>query len=153
MRDWTSFVPAASGWPLEAATSLGAGSGFVTLDVVDAVQPASAWEVAAQAAPADRDFGRCVWGCGWGSLLSAAHVDAVGGRDSLRKVTAAALLEVPGGYLWVRLGDDPAAVPPDSVAALRRALAPVLPPGRRAVEEYVAPRSDPYESSPLPHVV
>jgi hypothetical protein len=153
VRDWASFVPAAVGWLLDAATSLGAGSGYVTLDVVDAVQPESAWEVVAQVSPADRDFERAVWGYGWGTLLSAAQADAVGGSDRLRQVPGAELLQGPGGHLWVRLGDDPATVDPASVAALRRVLAPVLPVGRRTVEEYFAPRSNPFESPALPYVV
>jgi hypothetical protein len=58
VRDWASFLPAATGWLLDAATSLDAGSGFVTLDVLDAVQPDSAWEVVAGVHPIDRDFAR-----------------------------------------------------------------------------------------------
>jgi hypothetical protein len=153
VRDWASFVPAAVGWLLDAATSLGAGSGYVTLDVVDAGQHESAWEVVAQVSPAASDFERAVWGYGWGTLLSAEQADAVGGSDRLRQVPGAELLQGPGGHLWVRLSDDPATVDPASVATLRRVLAPVLQVGRRTVEEYVAPRSNPFESPALPYVV
>ncbi|QWZ09245.1 hypothetical protein KRR39_05515 [Nocardioides panacis] len=152
VRDWSSFVRAATAWLLDAATSLDAESGYVTLDVVDAVQPESAWEIVAQVSPADRDFERTVWGYGWGTLLSAAHADAVGGSDRLLEVPGAELLQGPGGHVWVRLGDDPASVDPDSVVVLRRVLAPVLPVGRRTVEQYFAPPTNPYETR-LPYLV
>lgn len=151
VRDWASFVPAAARWLLDTAPALGAGSGFVTLDVVDAVQPDSAWEVVAQVSPTDRDFARCLWGYGWGTLLSPAQADAV--VDGLQNVPGALLRRGPEGHLWVRLGDDPATVDLASVAELRRVLAPVLPVGARTVGEYFAPRSNPYETPPLPYVV
>lgn len=153
VRDWASFVPAAAAWLLETASALGAGSGFVTFDVVDAVQPKSAWEIVAQVPTADRDFARRLWGYGWGTLLSAAQVDAVGGTNRLQEVPGALLRQGPESQLWVRLGDDPSTVDPASVEALRRVLAPVLSAGRRTVQEYFAPRSNPYESPPLPYVV
>jgi hypothetical protein len=153
VRDWAAFQPAAVAWLLDAATWLDAASGYVTLDVVDAVQPESAWEIVARVSPADRDFERTVWGYGWGTLLSAAQADAVGGSAQLREVPGAEVLQGPGSHVWVRLGDDPASVDPDSVVALRRILASVLPVGRRTVEEYFAPRSNPYETPPTPYVV
>jgi hypothetical protein len=129
----------------------------VTLDVVDAVQPESAWEIVAQVSLADRDVERTVCGYGWGTLLSGAQAVAVGGSEALREVPGAELLQGPGGHVWVWLGDDPASVDRDDVAALRCVLAPVLAPvlpgGRRTVEEYDAPRSNLCETPPLPYVV
>ena len=66
----------------------------------------------AHVSPADRDFGRCLWGYGWGTLLSVAQTDAVGGSDRLREVPRVELLQGPGGHVWERLGDDPASVAP-----------------------------------------
>ena len=140
VRDWPSFLRGASRWLLQSATTLVADSGFVTLDLVDAVQPESAWEIVAQVSPQERDFERSVWGYGWGTLLSAAQLDAVGGIDRLQALPAAALLQGPGGHTWARLGDDPADVDRDTVVALRDVLTPVLPRGRRTVESYFAPR-------------
>ena len=153
VQDWTSFVAAAATWLLESATSLGAASGYVTLDVVDAVQPESAWEIVTRVPPADRDLRRYLWGYGWGTLLSPAHVAAVGGSDAVQSVPGAVLRQGPEGHLWVRLGDDPALVDPVSVAALRGILAPVLPPGGRSVEEYLTEPVGPYESPRPPYVV
>lgn len=151
VRDWAAFVPAAARWLLETASALEAGSGFVTLDVLDALGDYSAWEIVAQVSPAHRDFVRYVWGYGWGTLLSAAHTDAVGGVERLRELPGAVLLQGPQGHLWVSLGDDPATVAPDSVEALRGVLAPVLPTGFQTVEEYLAPRGSLYEYT-LPYV-
>jgi hypothetical protein len=120
----------------------------VTYDVLDAVQPLSAWDIVTQVSPAERDLGRFVWGYGWGTFLSAALAEAVGGPAALGGVPGASVLTGPGGQVWVRLGDDPAAVERSAVAALRAVLAPVLPVGRRTVEEYQAPPDHPFEVRP-----
>ena len=148
VRDWPAFCRAATRWLLETGERLGADSGFVTHDVVDAVQPLSAWEVVTRVTPAERDFARQLWGYGWGTLLSATLAEAVGGAAALGSVPGASVLVGPGGQVWVRLGDDPAEVDPGAVAALRAVLAPVLPVGRRTVEEYAAPPESPYEVRP-----
>ena len=148
VRDWPAFCRAATRWLLETGERLGADSGFVTCDVLDAVQPMSAWDIVAQVSPTERDLGRHAWGYGWGTLLSAPLAEAVGGPAALGGVPGASVLVGPGGQVWVRLGDDPAAVDRSAVAALRTVLAPVLPVGRRTVEDYLAPPDSPYEVRP-----
>ena len=81
---------------------------------------------------------RHVWGYGWGTLLSASLAEAVGGSAALSRAAGCRRAGRLGGQVWVRLGDDPAAVDRSAVAALREVLAPVLPVGRRTVEEYTA---------------
>jgi hypothetical protein len=153
VRDWPSFLRSASRWLLETASTLEADSGFVTLDVIDAVQPESAWEIVAQVSPDERDFDRCVWGYGWGTLVSSTQVDAIGGIHRLQALAGAVLLQDPSGHTWVRLGEDPVDVDRSTVAALREVLRPVLPRGLRSVQDYFAPRTNPFESPPVPYVV
>ena len=98
--------------------------------------------------PGERDFARRLWGYGWGTLLSPALAEAVGGTAALGAVPGAGLLTGPGGQVWVQLGDDPAAVEPSAVAILRETLAPVLPTGARTVADYQAPSGNPYEVRP-----
>lgn len=136
------------GWLLATAASLGAETGYVALDVVDAWDGASSWELAVQAPPARRDVTGTVWGYGWATLLAPAHVEAVGGATALSGVPGSALLHGPDGQVLVRLGDDPAAVRPEQVAALREALRPVLPVGFGSLEEYQALADDPWAVAP-----
>jgi hypothetical protein len=153
VRDWPSFLRSASRWLLDTATTLDADSGYVTLDVVDAVQPQSAWEIVARVPPGQRDLERCLWGYGWGTLLSSSQVGAIGGIDRLQAVPGSVLRQGSSGHTWVRLGEDPADLDRSSVAALREALGPVLPHGLSSVEEYFTPRTNPFASAPAPYVV
>ena len=147
------IAQALSRWLLGAAERLGAQTGYVTLDFVDAWDGMSAWEQAVQAPPAQRDVSRTVWGYGWGTLLSSSHAAAIGGVGALSAVPGARLLEGPGGRVWVRLGDDPAAVTPKQVAALRIALTPVLPTGFRTLAESEQAAQDPFSLPPPPFVL
>ncbi len=143
----------AGGRPVAAGDRFGVGGGLWLRHPRRPRRPRdySAWEIVAQVSPAHRDFVRYVWGYGWGTLLSAAQTDAVGGVERLRELPGAVLLQGPQGHLWVSLGDDPATVAPGSVEALRGVLAPVLPTGFQTVEEYLAPRGSLYEYT-LPYV-
>lgn len=86
--------------------------------------------------------------------MPQSFADDLGGVPSdAREVPWAELLRGRAATWWVRLGDDPGSVDPESVAVLPRVLAPVLPVGGRTVEEYFAPRANVYESPPLPYVV
>jgi hypothetical protein len=140
---------AVSRWLLGTAERLDAETGYVTLDFVDAHDGTSAWEQVVQASPSQRDVSRTVWGYGWGTLLSASHVSAVGGASALSAVPGANVLVGPGGRMWVRLGDDPAAVTRPQVAALRMTLTPVLPTGLRTLAEFERAVLAPFEV-PLP---
>jgi hypothetical protein len=53
----------------------------------------------------------------------------------------------------VRLGDDPAAVTRQQVAALRTALTPVLPTGFRTFAEFEHAAPDPFAEPPPPFVL
>jgi hypothetical protein len=145
VRDWPAFSRATTHWLLQTAERLGADSGFITYDVLDAVVPASAWEIVTGVSPTERDFARHLWGYGWGTLLSPTMVETVGGPAALATVPTGSLRSGPGGQLWIQLGDDPANVDPSAVTALRQVLLPVLPVGQRHVEEYLAPPDNPYE--------
>lgn len=124
-------------WLLDAADRLGADAGYATLDQVSAGDSQSPWERVTGCPPSLRDVTRTLWGYGWGTLLSPAHVEAVGGPSALEHLAPAVQVrEVGGGRTWVTLGPDPAAVRPEDVSALRHVLAPALPIGSRTVEEF-----------------
>ena len=55
--------------------------------------------------------------------------------------------------MWVRLGDDPAAVTRPQVAALRVTLTPVLPIGLRTVAEFERAVPAPFEVPPPPFLL
>lgn len=116
---------ALTSWLLESADALDADSGFVVLGrLPNAGVLTSPYEAWAGTLVPDRDVTRHVWGYGWGTLLSARHVDAVGGVSRLQAVGD--VTPVGGGRSWVTLGPDPAAVDLPAVARLRAVLAPVL---------------------------
>lgn len=117
-----AFCRAAARWLLETGERLGADSGFVTYDVLDAVVSLSAWEIVTQVAPAERDFTRNLRGFGWGTLLSAYLAEAVGGAAALGRVPGATVVVGPGGQVW-RLGEDGRGVRDPARQPLRDAVA------------------------------
>lgn len=152
-RAATSVLQATVRWLLTTAEQLRAETGYIALDLADSWDAASAWELAVQAPPAHRDVTRTVWGYGWGTLLSARHVEAVGGIDALAAVPGADVRAGPDGRVFVRLGADPAGVSPDQITALRTVLTPVLPTGFRRLEDFLHPAPDPYADPPLPYLL
>lgn len=124
-------------WLLAAADALGAETGYVTLDTVDAQNDFSPWERVTGCSPAARDVTSTLWGYGWGTLLSPVHLDRIGGFERLEGM-GARVRAVPGGRVWVTLNDDIATLDPSAVAALREVLRPALPVGDQTVEEYYA---------------
>ncbi len=112
-------------WLLESADALDVNSGFVVLGRPPTggalTSPYEAW---AGTLVTERDLTRHVWGYGWGTLLSAGHVAALGGVARLRAVGD--VTPVGRGRSWVTIGADPAAVDLPALARLRAVLAPVL---------------------------
>ena len=141
--DLAPFADRLTGWLLGAAERVGAGTGFVTLDRVDAAREQSPWEEVVDVEPADRDLSRHLWGHGWGTLLAPEHLGRLGGVAALTSSGLGRAVELEDGRLWFTLSDrDPAHLVAcgddhDVVAALTAALLPVLPPGRRTLEEYL----------------
>lgn len=125
-----------SDWLLGAAETLGADTGFVTLDQVDASYEQSPWERVTECSPAARDVARTLWGYGWGTLLSSVHLGAIGGMGALRTLGMGKAQELPGGRVWFSLCEDIANLDPTAVGALREVLFPALPVGGCTVEEY-----------------
>lgn len=122
-------------WLLDAAEALGADTGYVTLDTVDAQNDFSPWERVTGCSPVQRDVTATLWGYGWGTLLSPVHLDSIGGVERLEELGAGVRV-VPGGRVWVTLNDDIATLDPAAVAALREVLMPALPVGEQTMEEY-----------------
>ena len=122
-------------WLLAAADALGADTGYVTLDTVDAQNDFSPWERVTGCGPAARDVTSTLWGYGWGTLLSPVHLDRIGGVERLEGM-GAGVRAVPGGRVWVALNDDIATLDPSAVASLREVLRPALPVGDQTMEEY-----------------
>jgi hypothetical protein len=122
-------------WLLDAADALGADTGYVTLDTVDAQNDFSPWERVTGCPPARRDVTSTLWGYGWATLLSPVHLDRIGGVERLEEL-GAGVRAVPGGRVWVNLNDDIATLDPSAVAALREVLMPALPVGDQTMEEY-----------------
>jgi Type VI immunity for VRR-NUC len=128
-----------------AAEGMGAETGYVA----DAFDAASSWELAVGAGPSARDVTRTVWGYGWCTLLSPAHLMRLGGAERLAQVPGAVVLVGPDNRVLIRLDADPAAVTAEQLGALRDLLLPVLPAGSRSVADYRALlASDPYVVSP-----
>jgi hypothetical protein len=145
----TDLAQSTQRWLAAAAEATGAETGYVASDVADAWDASSSWELAVGAGPSERDVTRTVWGYGWCTLLSPAHLMRVGGAERLGQVPGAVVLVGPDNRVLVRLGEDPAAVTAERLAALREVLRPVLPAGSRSLADYRALiASDPYVVSP-----
>lgn len=125
-----------SDWLLRSAQVLDADTGYLTLDRVEAGELESPWERATGRSPALRDVGTDLWGHGWGTLLSPAHLDRVGGVDALAASGLGDVVRLPGGRVWFTLHGGVEDVTRDDVAALRKVLLPALPVGPRSLEEY-----------------
>ncbi|HEX4697867.1 MAG TPA: type VI immunity family protein [Actinomycetes bacterium] len=148
-RIGTDLAQSTQRWLVATAEGLGAETGYVALDVADAYDAASSWELAVGAGSSEREVTRTVWGYGWCTLLSPAHLMRLGGAERLAQVPGAVVLVGPDNRVLVRLGEDAAAVTAAQLAALREALRPVLPTGSRSLADYRAMlASDPYVVSP-----
>lgn len=140
-QDLPWFTPALDRWMTQSAEALDAATGFALLDRVRASYPESPWErhVMGQAEAASQ-----VWGYGWGTLLGPAQLDRVGGAQPVTSLPGAHVRELPGGRVWVTFGDNPSAVPVETMQALHEALLPALAE-RWVVDEPArpAPRTTP----------
>lgn len=128
------FTPGLDRWMTQSAVALGAVGGFALLDRLRASHPQSPWDrhakILADGAPG-------VWGYGWGTLLAPADLDRIGGLDVVLSLPSAHVEDLPGGRVWVTLGNDPSTVPDEVMRALHEALRPVL--AQRAVFEQSVP--------------
>lgn len=116
----------------------GAG-GFVTLDHVASGPGAeSPYERAVLRLAAQRDFTRHAWTYAWGVALPGGLVPAVGGVDAVRRRLPHST-ELAGGGLWIQAGESLVAMTDAELHAVRDILAPLLPPGARAVDDYTGP--------------
>ena len=125
-----------SDWLLRSAQVLDASTGYLTLDRVEAGELQSPWERATGRSHALRDVSTDLWGHGWGTLLSPAHLDRVGGVDALVASGLGDVVSLPAGRVWFTLHGGVSDVTRDDVAALRQVLLPALPVGTRSLEEY-----------------
>ena len=130
-------------WLLAGADALQADTGYITLDAVDASNDFSPWERVTGCSPGLRDVTSTLWGYGWGTLLSAKHLERVGGLQRLEDA-GLGVEALSGGRAWVRLNGDIAALEPSAVVALRAVLRPALPVGTSTVEEYYAQPANEY---------
>jgi hypothetical protein len=122
---------------------LEAAVGFLTIDFVsDTAHDESPYEDAVQIGPTMWDFRRYVRGYYWGNALGAAHVQALGGLDALRRAAVAEVQPLPGGGCWLQLTRDVNDIDRQRLAALRRLLTPVLPAGHQSLAEF--PGEPPY---------
>lgn len=134
----TGVTGTLSDWLLRSSERLGADTGYVTLDRVTAQSTESPWEWLTASGGIGRDVTSDLWGYGWGTLLSPAHLERIGGAAALAALETGRVREFPGGRVWFTLGDDIATLDPATVAALREVLLPALPVGRMTLEEYYA---------------
>ena len=130
-------------WVMRSAEILGADTGYAILDQVMASDSQSPLE--RRSAPPVGGFGSGpdVWGYGWGTLLSPAHLDRIGDVGALE---GAHIEQLPGGGEWVTLGDDPSQVPEAAMWRLHEVLQPAFPAPRplsveAPVEERAVPRT------------
>jgi len=114
-------------WLVDSAVALEAETGYVSLDTARAKDSSSAWERRAFSAIGRRDPRSWLWGYGWGTLLSPAHLTRIGGLDRLRTVPGVRLREVPGDRTWVTVGRDPTQASDGAMRLLHEVLSPALP--------------------------
>jgi len=122
-EDMPWFTPALERWMLGSAAALGAEGGFAILDRMHGSGLESPWE---RHAYAYAEPGSGVWGYGWGTLLGPAHLERIGGLQSVTALPGSRVRDLPEGRVWVTLGDDPAAVPDEVMLALHEVLLPAL---------------------------
>lgn len=72
------------------------------------------------------DGAPAVWGYGWGTLLTPADLERIGGLEAVLSLPGAHVEDLPGGRVWVTLGNDPSTVPDGVMRALHEALRPAL---------------------------
>jgi len=136
--DLTGVTGSLSDWLLRSGERLGAETGYVTLDRVTAQSMESPWERLTTAGGIGRNVTSDLWGYGWGTLLSPAHLERIGGVAALATVHGGRVRELPGGRVWFTLGEDIANLDRATVAELREVLMPALPVGTMTLEEYYA---------------
>lgn len=129
-----------SPWVLRNAETLGADTGYAIADRVRASDDQSALERRSQVPYAGFGSEPDVWGYGWGTLLSPAHVGKIGGVAGLTGLPDARVQELAGGRVWVTLGEDPSQVSDAVMWHLRDVLQPAFPaPGVRWEDLAVVP--------------
>lgn len=122
-------------WLQSAASEIGATTGYLTVDFIQAGPGAtSPYEDAVMALPSERDPANHAVGYGWGTLLGPAHVAALGGSSALDRAPVVRRVALDEDRWWLELTDDPNDM--SSMTALREFLAPVLPEGLQDLEEY-----------------
>ena len=144
--DLARVVEPLTDWLLEGVDTLDADTGYLTLDRVSARDGFSPWEEAVQTQ--NRQVSAKLWGYGWGTLLSAAHVAVLGGIGPLQQLDWATVQDRPGGRAWLTLTRDITAVGRHDMRLLRELLAPALPIGSRNLQDYRDIIADPRFSSP-----
>ncbi|WP_051274596.1 hypothetical protein [Cellulomonas sp. URHD0024] len=122
------FSGALDRWMTQSAVALGADTGYAVLDIARSEDVQSAWETRIGMSQVFRDPTDRLWGVGWGTLLSSKHLDRVGGTAPVEAIPGARVRPLPGGRVWVTLGDDPSAIAVETMRRLQAALEPALPP-------------------------
>ena len=128
-------------WVARSVEIMGADTGYAILDQVKGSHSQSPLE--SRSMPPVGGYGAApdVWGYGWGTLLSPAHLERIGGVEVLE---GAQVEQLPGGRVWVTLGDDPSQVPEAAMWRLHEALQPAFPaPRPQSIEEPVDERAIP----------
>jgi hypothetical protein len=121
-------------WVRRYAGELGALGGWVSIDFTNS--PQSVFSDVCAVYAVESDPAASVYGFGPWTLLGPGQVAGLGDLSAL---TALGEVEqLAGGYVLVWLGRDANAVEVTRLRALQEALAPVLPPRHRSVEEYFA---------------
>lgn len=128
-------------WVARSVEIMGADTGYAILDQVKGSHRQSPLE--SRSMPPAGGYGSVpdVWGYGWGTLLSPSHLERIGGVEGL---PGAHVEQLPGGRVWVTLGDDPSQVPEVAMWGLHEALQPAFPaPRPQWIEEPVDERAIP----------
>ncbi|WP_155856033.1 hypothetical protein [Cellulomonas sp. URHD0024] len=117
-------------WVQQSTEVIGADSGYAILDRVRASDTESPLELHSTVPVAGFGSEPDLWGFGWGTLLSPSHLERIGGVGVLTGVAGAEVHDLPGGRVWVTLGDDPSAVTDETMWGLHAALQPAFPAPR-----------------------
>ncbi len=131
------FAGQLAGWLTDTAARLGAVGGYASLDTMygldcgrSALEYVLAQECGERGSPDRRST---MWGYGWGTLLTGAHVERLGGTARLEEIPDATVARVGEELHWVQLGKDPSVVPDESMWRLHDVLLPVLPPAAAGI--------------------
>jgi hypothetical protein len=113
-------------------------TGLVTFD--DAIGMLFPYEKAVGLPPSGVDWSRYVLGYYWGNLLTSQHLKRLA-RAGL-EVPEGVVTQTGEGWMWVQLNQPSPRCDRIALQRMRAFLDPLLPPGRRTVEEYLATISD-----------